>query len=240
MLAEKRCKNFDTCTADYDNNPASGYSQINKDVMDKFTAGKYYIASGQCTEAEKTKDEIVSLILVPLIQGTIRYLFKTKGASGNGINNLSNPPSSKEAGELFAFATAILPYVASADSNVASMLEKRAINFDYSTNTWSEIKTGLESTYPSIATGVTCASVGELTEAVAVGDTAGKACMEPGSDDDDSEDELEDWAIALIVISVLGATAGLTFGGFMWYKYKNAWLQPEDQRVMKGSGMSPL
>merc|ERR1711935_1187469 len=58
-----------------------------------------------------TMEEIATKMLVPFIQGTIRYLHKT-----------SITRSAKEAGELFAFASALLPFIHAVDPAAATML----------------------------------------------------------------------------------------------------------------------
>ena len=60
-------------------------------------------------------------MLTMFIQGTLRYFYKTKSTQ-----------SSKEAGELFAFAAVALPFIDAVDSNAATLLYNRAFNLDFS------------------------------------------------------------------------------------------------------------
>ena len=61
-LAEKRCANFGTCTADFDGSEKSGYSQVNSNIFEKFNKAKqtlYYAESTQnfkCPGLYKAKD----------------------------------------------------------------------------------------------------------------------------------------------------------------------------------------
>ena len=64
------------------------------------------------------RDAIFSQMLVPLIQGTLRYLWKTDTAFGAASN--------KELGELWAFSTAILPMLDSVNPTAANALYNRA------------------------------------------------------------------------------------------------------------------
>lgn len=164
-LAEKRCANFGTCTADApDANPTEGYSAVNSELMSLFTdlqsqfdlaAGLSHTPAGwSCSDAETIRDSIFSKLLVPLVQGVLRYLWKTDPAVGTATN--------KELGELWAFATAILPMVDSVDSEVASALYERAWSQDFNTNDFASMKTMLESTYSGL--GITCADVGQLCD----------------------------------------------------------------------------
>merc|ERR1719183_1080394 len=88
----------------------------------------------------------------------MRYLYKTKD---DGVR------SAKEAGELWAFATAILPFVNEVDSDAAEKLYKRAWKLDFSADSYEDIKSGIESTLTRLGAGdgvglVTCSMVGDL------------------------------------------------------------------------------
>ena len=155
-LADKRCKNFKTCT-----NGFSGGSQVNADILALFNAGKEAArtgvkADGDCDTLDSLMDKISSLSLVPFVQGVMRYLYKTKSVA-----------SAKEAGELWAFATAVLPFVNEVDSVAAEKLYQRAWKLDFSTNSYEDIKSGVESTLTRLGAGdgvglVTCSMVGDL------------------------------------------------------------------------------
>ena len=155
-LADKRCKNFKTCTDGF-----SGGSRVNADILDLFTVGKEaartgVIADGDCDALNSLMEKISALSLVPFVQGTMRYLYKTKSVQ-----------SAKEAGELWAFATAILPFVNEVDSDAAEKPYKRAWKLDFSTDSYEDIKSGIESTLTSLGAGegvglVTCSMVGDL------------------------------------------------------------------------------
>ena len=86
----------------------------------------------------------------------MRYLYKTKSVQ-----------SAKEAGELWAFATAILPFVNEVDSDAAEKLYKRAWKLEFSADSYEDIKSGIESTLTKLGAGdgvglVTCSMVGDL------------------------------------------------------------------------------
>lgn len=40
MLADKRCVNYGTCTADYGENPYAGYSELNSLIFKAFNEGR--------------------------------------------------------------------------------------------------------------------------------------------------------------------------------------------------------
>jgi len=196
MLADKRCQNFFTCTADYDGIDELGYSKVNSDMFDLFKAGRDQILgakhTAECPDTPDVMDEIAGLMLIPFIQGVHRYIYKT---------DIPEVPTAKEAGELFAFASAVLPFIHKADPDVAEMIYERAWNLDYSADHWTEIKPKLEETYPLLGVGagegvVTCVQVGNLDE------DGWEMCADPtptGSEDAASSG-LAGWAIALIII----------------------------------------
>ena len=167
QLADKRCGNFDTCTADYDNDPDIGYSVVNHDVFEQFTIGKDQIkgayvssAADKCDIVKPTMNKISTMILNMFVQGTHRYLWKTRQAQ-----------SAKQAGEFFIFVTAILPFVDNVDSECGEKFYNRAWKHDYSTDSWEDMKSCLEATYPSLGVQeglgeVTCSRIGVLDEAL--------------------------------------------------------------------------
>ena len=153
-LADKRCGNFKTCT-----NGFSGGSQVNADILALFNTGKEAARTGEdgdCDTLDSLMDKISALSLVPFVQGVMRYLYKTKSVA-----------SAKEAGELWAFATAVLPFVNEVDSVAAEKLYQRAWAGDFSTNSYEDIKSGIESTLTRLGAGdgvglVTCSMIGDL------------------------------------------------------------------------------
>ena len=70
-LAEKRCANFGTCGMF--GNETSGKSQVNYDLFPLFAEGARLLQRGECTSVRPVVDSIVSLMTVPLVQGSLRY-----------------------------------------------------------------------------------------------------------------------------------------------------------------------
>jgi len=215
MLADKRCTNFGTCTADWDNNPTAGYSVVNRDIFRLFTSGRDQILGAnhtlECPGINETMNEIAGRMLIPFIQGVQRYLYKTKDRQ-----------SAKEAGELFAFASAVLPFIDLVDSEAAEMLFDRAWNLDYTSHSWEEIKYAIEDTYPELGLGagrgvVTCAQVGELAESSVI---LSPACKDPAESSSSSESGLETWAVILIVLLCVLLAATCVYGFCLKSKYE--------------------
>jgi len=106
-LAEKRCKNFRTCQG--------GISKVNKEIIRKFTDGKRKLDQGKCDEIQEIKERIIKLMTIPLIQGTLRYAYKT--ARGD------NTP--KEKAEGVAFLGAVIPQLYQCSHEDADIVKKR-------------------------------------------------------------------------------------------------------------------
>jgi len=211
MLAEKRCQNFLTCTADSDGMDDLGYSKVNSDLFELFAHGRDQILgakhTAECPDTPDLMDKIAGMMLIPFVQGLHRYLYKT---------DIPETPSAKEAGELFAFASAVLPFIHKADPDVAEMIYERAWKLDYTAKHWTEIKPELEKTYPLLGVGagegvVTCVQVGALD-----GADGWEMCVDAQESEDDSDDSnLPDWAVALIVILAVLLVVALIYVFFI-------------------------
>ena len=119
-LAEKRCSDFNTCgSAGYvegvDGNQGSGArpSLVNRNMLALYNVGLVQLANADCTGATTTKNNIVKQMIIPLIQGTIKYAYKSDPAGGASSDDSSNLKSLAEA---WAFAAALLPMIADVDS----------------------------------------------------------------------------------------------------------------------------
>jgi len=216
QLAEKRCINYGTCTADYDNDAYSGYAKVNSDIFSRFTQGRDQILGAahteECPDTPDTMDQLSGMMLIPFIQGVQRYLYKT---------SVAETPSAKEAGELFAFASAVLPFIDQADPDAAEMLYNRAWLLDYATDDWMDIKHAIEATYPELGVGagmgvVTCEQVGELSDNDNV---YSEACQDAQESDSDSS-KLSTWAIILIVVLCVLLVVSIAYLIFIQNKYE--------------------
>lgn len=226
-LAEKRCQNFGTCTADYDNDPTTGYSAVNNELFAMFTTAKTQLqnahtgtGSFSCKDIYAPKDKIATLMLVPLIQGTLRYLYKTDSTVTGG--DTTSDTFKKENGELFAFSAGIQPFVYNCSTTAGNNLYERSFNEDMSL-TFAEHKASLESVYSCL--GISCSDIGGLcdtgsselncpayTDGTASWDTS--ECTDVTSDSTASEDgSVPSWAVGLIsffcIAFVLAAMAAI-------------------------------
>jgi len=189
-LADKRCSNFGTC-----NDDDSQTSHVNEQVMALFDTGKAQMLSGECSGLIGTKDSIVELMTVPLVQGTLRYAYKLAYLSGGD----------KELAEGYAFAAAVLPRLAVCDPVAAALVAKNLlVNGSTSSGSmydqpwvmaddFAALKAEFEENYACL--GFTCDDVGGLLKT----DGSYYSGAEPCGSSDDS-DSLSGGAIAAIVV----------------------------------------
>ena len=123
-----------------------------------------------CGSVRPLVDQIVSLMTVPLVQGTLRYAWKV-GQIG-GVDNKASDQTAKNAAEGSIFAAAVLPLVHACDAAAAETVRDHmkfgAAVYDKTTGAFvsgtkpdtSAVKAALESTYTCL--GITCAHVGSL------------------------------------------------------------------------------
>merc|ERR1719483_1812413 len=181
-LAEKRCGNFGTCTG----TSATGISQVNDELFKAgglFTQGRDLLHAGSCSGVRAVVDKIVSIMTVPLVQGTLRYAWKV-GQTG-GKDNKASDQNAKNAAEGSTFAAAVLPLVhacdAAAAKTVSDHMKFGAAVYDKTTGDYvsgtkpdtAKVKAALEKTYTCL--GITCAHVGGLLNGAK---TAAEAGME--------------------------------------------------------------
>jgi len=186
-LAEKRCANFGTCGAAGD--ATSGISMVNSELFKAgtglFPHGRDLLQQGECSKVRPVVDQIVSLMTVPLVQGTLRYAYKVGHVPAQRI--------AKNAAEGSTFAAALLPMVHYCHAASATVVEnnmKFGLVFDSAgenpTGTlpdFAAVKGALEAVYPCL--GITCAHVGALGQATGGSDAtiaaAAAQCTDPTS-----------------------------------------------------------
>lgn len=118
-LADKRCKNYKTCGLNGDE--LEGTSYINYELFNLFTLGKYNLDTGKCDAVRQNIDDIVDLMSVPLIQGTMRYAYKVDKLAG----------AEKEKAEGAVFAAAVLPRVNDCNKDdAATIYSNMKVNAD--------------------------------------------------------------------------------------------------------------
>ncbi|VEU37750.1 unnamed protein product [Pseudo-nitzschia multistriata] len=134
-LADKRCANFKTCGEFGDE--TTGTSSVNTMMFDLFNKGQALIKNGKCSEARPIKEQIEQLMLVPLIQGSLRYAWKQD----------NEDYSEKSEAEGAIFAASVLPIVARCNSSAAATIADNMKVGNQGTTDFAAVKKAFESTY---------------------------------------------------------------------------------------------
>jgi len=157
-LANKRCENFKTCGANGD--AAKGEAKVNIDLFKLFRRGQEEILIGNCAGVVPIKDDIVKVMTIPLIQGTLRYAYKCDKTA---------TCSSDAAGEATIFLAGVLPQLHACDpaaaKEVADMVNINGFTCAddsscKSTIDFNKVKANFEKCYDKM--GVTCTDIGGL------------------------------------------------------------------------------
>lgn len=149
-LADERCTEFRTCGEK--GKDVSGTSHVNNEIFRYFKDGQRRISLKDCEGAREVKAKIVSLMTIPLIQGTIRYAHMIAGEE--------EAYNEKHGSEGAIFAMTVLPIIA--DSNefdaqiiYANMKVKTNPEVDFKT-----VKSAFERNYAKL--GIKCNEVGGI------------------------------------------------------------------------------
>jgi len=159
-LASKRCADFGTCTA-------AGVAKANLKHLALARNGRDKILAGECHTVVEEFDAIVDQMTIPLIQGMLKYSYKSDPAAGSDCASTGDS-CDKALAEGWAFAAAVLPRLNYCDSSVAKLVKD---NLDVTaiagattqgnsqmTDGHAKLKTEVEKTYPCL--GITCEEVG--------------------------------------------------------------------------------
>lgn len=78
-FAEKRCLEFGTCDGSIAEGGGVDYdASVSKKIFDLFELGQSYQISNRCGDLSLVKENIVKLMVIPLLQGVIKYLYLVK------------------------------------------------------------------------------------------------------------------------------------------------------------------
>jgi hypothetical protein len=149
-LAEKRCANFGTCNGD------DGIANVNTEIMAQFNKGKELLLQNECDAANAPTNRIIELMTVPLIQGTLRYVYRL---------GVLNEASEAASAEMTVFAAGVLPRVHYCSPNdAATIYSYTKAGTAPSSVDFTAVKTAFENTYDCLK--ITCADVGGIVDTV--------------------------------------------------------------------------
>lgn len=222
-LAEKRCKNYNTCTEGM-----KGKAKVNEDIMELFKIGAKLLNEGKCSPVVHVKNAIVQKMAVPMIQGALRYSYK-----------LDHPTSTDTTGKTLAegyiFSRAVLPLVSMCRrtdaQKIADDLDIAKINAqDTLYGKHAGVKKAFEDNFNCM--NITCADVGSLSnDDGTIKEGAGKCTFK--TDWENQGGGLPEWGMAVIVAC---ATAAVLFMITACYCYKQKQDSIKMYNDLKGGG----
>jgi hypothetical protein len=178
QLAQKRCANFGTCHYSHRCDYAASNSAMLK-IYEEVRVG--------CSVGPKREhiDEIVRLMTIPLIQGSIRYAYKLSKHEDRMTDKFE-----KEWGEGFAFLSAVIPQIDKCDEDAAALLmANMGVEVpiaDIMKDGYEKYRDAIRSTYKCL--GITCTDIGELDAAVEGGVATESTCTCAAYDGCDAPD----------------------------------------------------
>jgi len=192
-LAEKRCRNFMTCGPKNGDGVGPSISpdryataSINSKIMQFFAAGSHAAYSGDSRRMEYFKRKISAKMMVPWVQGTLRY---THRMSDSRSTQCRASQTHKEIGEASTFALGALPKLwacSVAAANAVEPLVRTGNSFGVGNEiSFIVVKNAFECNYRCL--GITCEEVGELFD----GDDDVKPDADACKDKDNLSGDLE-------------------------------------------------
>jgi hypothetical protein len=131
----------------------AGEAFVNIEIFDNFRGAQAKIKSKDCASAKVLKDAIVSLMTVPLVQGTIRYAHLL---AAGAADDYWEPYGAQAA----AFAAAVLPLVHHCDPDAAKLIHDNLKTQNKANVNFIAVKRALERNYACLK--VTCTQVGGI------------------------------------------------------------------------------
>jgi len=202
-LADKRQGNFGTGIENQDPLPSwraeddGANSNVNAALLWMTRAGWVNVKNGDCDAAEEKIPMIINQMTVPLVQGTLRYAWKSDPNGNNEVFKEAGQASGKPLAELNAFGYSIVARVAACADGGPAAAETIAKNIAYPDmlapgmesevvpDGFAAVKAAFEEHYECL--GITCSDVGGLLDSN--GDYV--VGMEPCSDGSTVDDMAE-------------------------------------------------
>jgi len=206
-VSQLRCEEFGTCDS-------KGISKVKKRMLVLIYAGQSQFSVGQCDNLESTVKEMESLMLVPLIQSTLKYAVENEG--------LTFDSGAASIGSGFAYSRSILPLINNVDENAAGVLEN---NMNYVPVRGREpIYQGSASVVAAIRGAISnfdridCRDIGQINQMNVC--KAGKDSSTSSTFDDDETDQAKLRQATIVAIktavSISAVLLMLFVGYFLW------------------------
>lgn len=146
-LADKMCIDFRTCGPNGDK--TSGTSRANHEILKEFYQMQSYFQNHECVHARHNEDRVKSLMLVPLIQATLKQAYILQKQSGASMD---------EEAKGAAYAATLLPIVAKCDPADGLILWENMKPSSGHNTDFHAVKEALERNYKCMR--VSCEEVG--------------------------------------------------------------------------------
>lgn len=184
--ANQECKYFKTCSAaanstDDSEDPFGDkeIAAVNRAIFSEFILGQDNLSKafkengfpGACSAARKNKENIVNLMKVPLVQGTLRYAYYNTGLLGDETptaitftDTTDHRSVDKAIGSVYV--ASILPYIYACSHNDALIIydnmkvHSTELQSQFTQISFNHVKEALERNYKCL--GITCEQVGGL------------------------------------------------------------------------------
>jgi hypothetical protein len=147
--AEMRCDEFVTCGETSDSR--EGMSYVNIQAFKHFDEGQKNIQDKHCDLAEKNKERIVTMMTIPLIQGTLRYAH---------IISHEAKFYEKHGAEATLFSLSVLPLVHSCSKHDAKIIYENLKAKNTADVNFAAVKKAFENTYQCL--NIQCSEVGGI------------------------------------------------------------------------------
>mmetsp|Transcript_21764 Transcript_21764/g.37049 ORF Transcript_21764/g.37049 Transcript_21764/m.37049 type:complete len:586 (-) Transcript_21764:238-1995(-) len=145
QLADDMCVEFRTCGRNSDER--GGRSYVNREILTRLRTTQDFIENQQCGSVELAEEEIEIFMIIPLVQGTLKYAY---------LRSVEDSEINESAGAIFA--ASILPLVHACDQNDAATISRNLGLGSTSSTDFTAVKTALENNYECLR--LTCKSVG--------------------------------------------------------------------------------
>lgn len=147
--AEMRCDEFVTCGSSSDSR--NGLSYVNIEAFKHFEEGQNNVENGNCDLAKQNKERIVTMMTVPLIQGTLRYAH---------IISQEAKFYEKHGAEATLFALSVLPLVHSCSKHDAKVIYENLKSKNTANVDFAAVKKAFENSYKCL--NIQCSEVGGI------------------------------------------------------------------------------
>lgn len=186
-----------------------GVAQVNLEIVEEFKNAQKFLNATKCDDAEKSVQNIVNWMKVPLIQGVLRYAYIREYGDADLTTTDDKERIMTEGA---TFAATILPYVHKCDSKGAKIIhDNMRINNLGAKMSYSTVRSILEKHYDCLQ--VTCDQIGGIWDITA------QDWKQNGSPCDTSSMQVENGSA---VGAVLGVTVGVLVAGWLFLRYRRS------------------